>query len=72
METFDIIEKTENEIVLASEADLGAVADLIEKEENFILSWDKNDVVFSELIISNNIASKVKNGELRLTSRGEE
>jgi hypothetical protein len=64
----------EKQIILKNSSDIDRVFDLINDSEDFIVEWTaKNpdsgeEKKLSELIIGTNIVSKVRNGELRITS----
>lgn len=69
METFKILNgelKQTNVIIFSSTEDLRKAVDLINKEEDFIVSSTVEEKTDSELIISANISAKVKNGEIKL------
>lgn len=56
-------------IQLDNKDELIKLSELLFKEENFVLQFNDSDHnTISELIIANNIASKVKNGEIILRS----
>jgi len=69
MEIFKANIYTETKIELTSSEQLDKLFNIILNDEDFILQWIDNDVLESEVIISNNISSKVKNGDLLLTSK---
>ena len=56
-------------IELTSSEELQTLYSTIEEEENFILVWDEGEVEQSEVIIANNLSAKIKNGDVRLTSK---
>jgi hypothetical protein len=57
-------------IVLANSSELTKLYGLIEKDENFIISWtdEKLREKHSEVIVATHIIGKVKNGEMKLHS----
>ena len=69
MEKYKATLYTENNIQLENSEQLDKIYQNIEADENFILQWIEKDVLKSEVIITTNISSKVKNGELKLTSK---
>jgi len=69
MEQIKAKEYNEKIIQLENAQMLEKVYSIIEADENFILQWkEKEGVIKSEVIITTNISSKVKNGDLKLTS----
>ena len=58
-----------NMIELTSPEELQELYDIIDSEENFILVWYEGSVEQSELMIGNNLSAKVKNGDIKLTSK---
>jgi len=68
MKTIKAIEINGFHIVLSSQKSIEEVFNLIEKDENFILQWNKDGEIKSELMIASNISSKIKNGEIVLRS----
>jgi len=71
MEKFKASLYTENNIQLENSEKLDKLYEIVQSDENFILQWVEKDVLKSEVIIATNISSKVKNGELKLTSKQE-
>jgi hypothetical protein len=69
MEKFKALIKTELNLELENSEELDRLYAIIDSEENFILQWTVDKKVYSEVIITTNIASKVKTGELKLTSK---
>jgi len=59
----------EDMIELTSTEELKDLYDTIENEENFILIWNEGDVEQSVIQIANNLSAKIKNGDVRLTSK---
>ena len=58
-------------IELSSPEDLDSLYTVIDNEEDFIMMWtDEKGIKHSEVIITTNISSKVKTGELKLTAIG--
>lgn len=73
MKRFEASTYNENMIVLTNKEQLEQLYDIIESEEDFILEWKSDDgKELAEVIIANNISSKVKNGEVKLSSFSEE
>lgn len=71
MEKFKARKYEEDRIELSSSEDLDSLYTVIDNEEDFIMMWtDKQGVEHSEVIITTNISSKVKTGELKLTAIG--
>jgi len=58
----------DNNIELESATMLNELLKTFEADEDFLLQWEEKGLKKSEVIIANNIATKVKSGELRLTS----
>ena len=58
-----------NIIQLENAEELNKLYATIESDDNFILQWNEKCVIKSEVIITTNISSKVKTGELKLTSQ---
>jgi len=69
MEKFKAREYNKNMIQLENAEVLEKLYSIIEADENFILEWEEKGIIMSEVIITTNISSKVKNGELKLTSQ---
>ena len=70
MEVFKATEYIEGELIeLEDSEELEDLYQTIENEENFILQWDENRLLKSEVIMVTNISSKVKNGEMKLTAK---
>jgi len=69
MEKFKATMNSETNIQLENAEQLDKLYETIQADENFILQWYENNILKSEVIISTNISSKVKNGELKLTSK---
>ncbi len=71
MEKFKALINNDENIEISNSKELDKLYSLIDSEENFILQWTIDEKVHSEIIITTNIASKVKTGELKLTSKEE-
>ena len=69
MKTFIATKVDDNSIELADSKKLEDLYKTIDSEENFILQWTEGDVEQSEVKISNNLNSKVKNGDILLTAK---
>jgi len=69
MEKYKASLYTENNIQLENSEQLDKLYETVQADENFILQWIEKEVLKSEVIIATNISSKVKNGELKLTSK---
>ncbi len=69
MKTFKATKFSETEIELTSTEQLEDLYKIIEAEENFILKWKEGNVWQSEVMIGNNLSAKVKNGDIRLSSK---
>lgn len=72
MKKFTATKYEENLIELVDNGELEQLFNSIEKEETFILQWVEGDSNKSEVIIGNNISSKVKNGDIKLTASQSE
>ena len=72
MKTFDATKVTDKSIELTACKDIEELYKTIKNNENFILNWTEGTVQRSELIISDNLASKVTNGDIKLTSQQKE
>lgn len=69
MKTFKATKYSEEEIELTSTEHLEELYKVIESDENFILKWQEGDVWQSEVMIGNNLSAKVKNGDIKLSSK---
>ena len=69
MEKYKASLYNETMIQLENAEELDKLYQTVEADENFILQWNEKDVLKSEVIIATNISSKVKNGDLKLTSK---
>ena len=69
METINAVKWDDKALVLAKATDIAKVYDLVEKEENFILTWFEGEVRKSKLVMANDWASKVKTGDIELTAQ---
>ena len=72
MEKFKATKVEDKDIELANAGDLEKLYTAIENDENFILQWKEGSVLHSEVIITTHLSAKVKNGELKLTSKEAE
>ncbi len=68
MERINAKRKAVDVIEFSSVDELEKFSKSIETEKKFILTWKEKEDVMSELIFSTNITSKIKNGEIKLTS----
>ncbi len=71
MKEFLATKVEEGLIELKSSNELSELYEMLDKDENFILKWREGDILNSKLIITTNISSKVKNGEIELKSKEE-
>jgi len=69
MKTFNATKVTANSIELTTAEVLQDLYDIIDKEENFILSWSEGTVRQAEVMIANNLKAKVSTGDLKLTAK---
>lgn len=73
MEKYKAVKYKELEVIqLESSEELDKLYQTIANEENFILQWDEEDILKSEVIIVTNISSKVKTGDMKLTAIQEQ
>lgn len=72
MDTFNAIVFTEKEIVLDDVGALDTLYETILSEKPFILNWVSDGEKQSQVLMSNNFASKVKNGEIILKAKTKE
>ena len=70
MKEFKATKYEDGVLELTSTKEMKELFDIIEKEENFVLEWVEGDVLMSQIMIGNNIAAKVKNGDISLTAKG--
>lgn len=56
-------------IVVKTLKELQSLISLIYKEEDFIITWIEDKCKKSELIVCTHLIARVKNNELRLTSK---
>ena len=70
MEKFEAKIFRPEEIVLVNSADLAKVYTLIQKDEDFIITWidEKDKSRHAEVIVSTHIIGKVRNGDMKLHS----
>jgi len=71
MKKFQANMVTDSIIELKTANDIESVSECINEEENFILQWIEDDKIKSEVMISNNLTPKLKNGDLKLTAMEE-
>lgn len=69
MKKFNATTYKENMIELVSHEALQELYETIDNEENFILIWEEGKIEQSEVIIANNLSAKIKNGDVKLTSK---
>ena len=69
METFTATKVTDDSIELSSSEQLEKLYNIIDEEQNFILQWTEGSVNHSEVKIANHLRAKVKNGDIKLTSK---
>lgn len=69
METYKARIYEKDYIELETSSELDKLYQTIEGDDNFILKWEEEGVLHSEVIIATNISSKVKNGELVLKAK---
>ena len=69
MEKFEALKFTEDEIQLKSDEDLNKLYKEVDEEHDFILSWEKDGEMVSEVILATHVSAKVKNAEIKLTAR---
>lgn len=66
MEIFKAIRFTETEIVLDDATKLDSLFNMISGDEPFIINWNEHGISHSQVIVSNHISGKLKNGEITL------
>jgi hypothetical protein len=69
MKTIIATSNKDSVIELQSAQAIEELYDLINDDENFILQWGEGSVTHSELIMTTNIAGKVKTGDLVIKAK---
>ena len=77
METFVATKYAEQkgdkmEIELTSSDQLKTLYGVIDKQEVFLLEWTEGNVIESILMIGNNLKSKIRTGDLKLSAKRKE
>lgn len=71
MKTIQAKSYDRHNIIVSNLIQLNELYMLITKDEDFIITWKMDKVIYSEIIIGSNFNSKVKNGEIVLVSLEE-
>lgn len=69
MKRFEATKYKEGVIELTSPEALQELYNVIDNEENFILVWVEGNVEQAEVIVGNNLSAKIRNGDIKLTSK---
>lgn len=69
MEKFKAIQFNENVIELENSLDIEKLVTCIENEENVIIQYEQENILKSELIITEDLFTRVKDKSLKITSK---
>jgi len=69
MESFNATKYNDNIIELTSANEIEKLWKQIEQENDFILQWNEGGVIQGRMIIGSDLKSKIRNGDIMLSSK---